>query len=351
MKGLEVDIRRKLKNFTLDIQMNVEGGTLGILGASGCGKSMTLKMIAGITDPDSGRISYNDHTFYDSSRKHSLSVQKRRVGYLFQSYALFPNMTVYQNIEAGFRGKKSIRRERTEELLKKFQLLNLKGQFPACLSGGQQQRTALARIINSEPELLFLDEPFSAMDSFLKEELQIELAKFLREYRHLTVIVSHNRDEIYKLCDHTMVMEDGKNIICRETKKLFEQPQYFQAARLTGCKNISHAVKKGPHLVEASDFGVLLKTEEKVPDDIQYVGVRAHDFIPVSENEGAENVFPVTVVETTEAPFEWILLFEHRNEKSSPMWMKMPRNIGDRLSERQIPQYISVSPDKILLLR
>lgn len=351
MKGLDVDIHRKLKNFDLDIRLNASVGTLGILGASGCGKSMTLKMIAGITDPDSGRISYNDKSFYDSHKKISLSVQERRVGYLFQSYALFPNMTVYQNIESGFRGKKTLRRERTEELLRKFQLENLKGQYPACLSGGQQQRTALARMINSKPEILFLDEPFSAMDSFLKEELQIELSNFLREYRHLTVIVSHNRDEIYKLCDHTMVMEDGKNVICQETRKLFEQPQYFQAARLTGCKNISHAVKKGPYLVEAADFGIVLKTKEKVPDDIQYVGVRAHDFIPVSENEEAENMFPVTVVETTEAPFEWILLFRHGREESSPMWMKIPRNIGDLLSQKQIPEYMSVSPEKILLLR
>lgn len=351
MKGLEIDICRKLKNFDLGIKLSVEGGTLGILGASGCGKSMTLKMAAGITSPDSGRISYDGKVFYDSRKKVDLSVQKRKVGYLFQNYALFPNMTVYQNIAAGFRGKKKLRKECTERLLEKFQLEDLRGQYPSCLSGGQQQRTALARIINSQPEVLLLDEPFSAMDSFLKEELQIELKEFLREYQHLTVIVSHNRDEIYKLCDRTMVMEDGKNVICKETKKLFEEPEYFQAARLTGCKNLSRARKTGPYMVEAVDYGITLKTKAAVPDDIQYVGIRAHDFIPSSAHAGAENLFPVDVREVTEAPFEWSILFDHREGKGSPMWMKIPKKIGDTLKGRQMPEYMSVSPDKILLLR
>lgn len=351
MKGLDIDICRKLKNFDLGIKLRVEGGTLGILGASGCGKSMTLKMMAGITSPDSGRISYDGTVFYDSQKKISLPVQERKVGYLFQNYALFPNMTVYQNIAAGFRGKKAFRSEHTEELLKKFQLEDLRGQYPSCLSGGQQQRTALARIINSQPEILLLDEPFSAMDSFLKEELQIELKKFLREYQHLTVIVSHNRDEIYKLCDHTMVMEDGKNVICKETKKLFEEPEYFQAARLTGCKNLSRARKSGPYEVEAVDFKIALKTKEAVPDDIQYVGVRAHDFIPSAANSTDGNVFPVTVKEVTEAPFEWSILFCHREERGSSMWMKIPKNIGDTLNRQQMPEYMSVSADKIILLR
>lgn len=349
MRGLDIKICRKLKNFDLDIKMRMESGTLGILGSSGCGKSMTLKMIAGITAPDSGRIAYGEKVFYDSHKRINIPVQKRNVGYLFQSYALFPNMTVYQNVAAGFRGKKKNSRESTEKLLAKFQLEDLRDQYPGHLSGGQQQRTALARIINSEPEILFLDEPFSAMDSFLKEELQIELKEFLKEFQHLTVIVSHNRDEIYQLCDHTMVMQDGKNVICKETKKLFEQPEYFAAARLTGCKNMSRARKIGPHLVEAVDFGITMKTEKEVPDDIRYVGVRAHDFVPAGDSDKTVNYYPVRVLEVTEAPFEWIILL--KCEAGKPMWMKIPKNIGDRLDARQMPEYMQIRPDKILLLR
>lgn len=349
MRGLDVKICRKLKNFDLDIKMRMESGTLGILGSSGCGKSMTLKMIAGITAPDSGRIAYGEKLFYDSQKRINIPVQKRNVGYLFQSYALFPNMTVYQNVTAGFRGKKKNRREQTEKLLTKFQLEDIRGQYPGHLSGGQQQRTALARIINSEPEILFLDEPFSAMDSFLKEELQMELKEFLKEFQHLTVIVSHNRDEIYQLCDHTMVMQDGKNVICKETKKLFEQPEYFAAARLTGCKNLSQARKKGSHLVEAVDFGFTMKTEKEVPDDIRYVGVRAHDFVPAGDSDKTVNHYPVRVMEVTEAPFEWIILL--KCEAGKPMWMKIPKNIGDTLNVKQMPDYMQIRPDKILLLR
>lgn len=351
MEGLRVDISRRLDNFELNLNVEMQGKTLGILGASGCGKSMTLKMIAGIIRPDGGKILYQGKPFYDSEKKIDLPVQKRKVGYLFQNYALFPNMTVYQNIAAGYQGNKTSRVQATEELIRKFRLSDLKDQYPAHLSGGQQQRTALARIVNSNPEILLLDEPFSAMDSFLKEELQVELRDFLKEFGHLTVIVSHSRDEIYKLCDQTMVMENGKSIVLKDTKQLFEQPEYVQAARLTGCKNLSRARKAGDYLVEAVDFGIRLQTAVKVADDIRYVGIRAHDFIPAGEHEAENQAFPITVCEVTEAPFEWIILFKCSKEDRSPMWMKIPKNIGDTMRQEQVPKYMKVPPEKILLLR
>ncbi|MGC4019122.1 MAG: ATP-binding cassette domain-containing protein [Muricomes sp.] len=250
MNKLQADFQKTLKNFDLRMDFAMDQGCLGILGASGCGKSMTLKAIAGIVTPDEGKIYTDKATFYDSTKKVNLAPQKRKVGYLFQNYALFPNMTVAENIAAGIRqtenGKnQKMRRQAVKEqvksLLAQFQLEGLENQYPVRLSGGQQQRTALARILASKPDILLLDEPFSAMDSYLREELQIELYKRLKEFPGCSVIVSHDRDEIYKLCSHTMVMGNGRNIICEETEKLFEQPRYMQAARLTGCKNISRA--------------------------------------------------------------------------------------------------------------
>ena len=200
--------------------------------------------------------------------KVNLPPRKRSVGYLFQSYALFPNMTVFQNIEAGIQGKKAAKRERAMEMMEKFHLSELASGYPARLSGGQQQRVALARILACEPELLLLDEPFSALDSYLKEELQFELKQHLREFGKTTIIVSHDRDEIYKLCDRTMVMGQGEILVSKDTKELFEQPERVIAARLTGCKNISRAKKCGMHKVYAMDWGVELTVDRKVSEKI-----------------------------------------------------------------------------------
>lgn len=355
MKKLQADFQKKLKNFDLQMQFAMEEGCLGILGASGCGKSMTLKTIAGIVTPDEGKISTEKTVFYDSAEKLSLAPQKRKVGYLFQNYALFPNMTVAENIAAGIRpweegtafraGKQNVR-EQVKNLLVQFQLEGFENQYPMKLSGGQQQRTALARILASRPDILLLDEPFSAMDSYLREELQIELNKRLKAFSGCTIIVSHDRDEIYKLCTHTMIMGEGRNIICEETEKLFSNPGYMQAARLTGCKNISRAKRTGTRTVQALDWGVEFCVDREMPEQLSYIGVRAHDFIPIAVNdERQENVIQVYPCDVTRAPFEWTLLFQNKEDPKEYIWMKQERG------KWQIPQKVWVSPEKILLLK
>jgi molybdate transport system ATP-binding protein len=179
--SLTVDIHKQLGRFSLDASFRADGGTLGLLGASGSGKSLTLKCIAGIERPDRGKILLNGVTLFDSERWINLPPQKRRVGYLFQNYALFPNMTVRQNILCGIRWERD-RARRAAELRRVVELLHLQGleeQRPDQLSGGQQQRTALARILVSRPELLMLDEPFSALDEHLRDQLQIQMKKLL----------------------------------------------------------------------------------------------------------------------------------------------------------------------------
>lgn len=355
MKKLEADFRKKLKNFDLQMNFDMEEGCLGILGASGCGKSMTLKTIAGIVSPDSGKIETEKTVFYDSSKKTNLSPQKRKVGYLFQNYALFPNMTVAENIAAGIRpaekknrgpgtGGQSVRKQ-VKDLIEQFQLEGLENQYPIRLSGGQQQRTALARILASRPDVLLLDEPFSAMDSYLREELQIELDSRLKAFSGCSIIVSHDRDEIYKLCSHTMIMGEGTNIIFEETKKLFDQPRYVQAARLTGCKNISKAERIGSRTIRASDWGVEFCIDRELPERLSYIGIRAHDFIPADVNdERRENVIQVFPCGMTKAPFEWTLLFQNKENPKGNMWMKQERG------KEQMPEKVWVDQSKILLL-
>ncbi len=176
--ALEVAIKKYYPDFSLDVNFYTEKGILGVLGASGCGKSMTLKCIAGIETPDEGKIILNARVLFDSEKKINLSPQKRNIGYLFQNYALFPHMNVEENIAVGIKIKEE-KNEIIAKYLKIFHLENLKKAYPKNLSGGQQQRVALARIFASQPDILMLDEPFSALDDFLKWQVELELAKVL----------------------------------------------------------------------------------------------------------------------------------------------------------------------------
>ena len=202
-KLLKVNIQKELKEFDLDVDFELKKGCLGILGPSGCGKSMTLKSIAGIVNPDNGFISLNDTVYFDSSNKTNLKPQKRNVGYLFQNYALFPNMTVEENVAIGL--GKDYDKNHLSEIIKRYHLNGLEKRYPRELSGGQQQRVALARIMAYGPDVILLDEPFSAMDTFLKEQLRLELVNSLRDFDGFSIMVTHNRDEAFQFCDELIV--------------------------------------------------------------------------------------------------------------------------------------------------
>ena len=177
---------------------------------------MTLKSIAGIELPDSGRIEISGRVFFDKEKKVNLKPQKRNVGYLFQNYALFPTMTVAQNIAAGLKGNKAENEKRVQEMIRKFRLQGLEKHLPGQLSGGQQQRVALARIMAYEPDVILLDEPFSALDMYLKDRLQRELSEMLEDYPGTVILVSHNRDEVYRFCEDLAVIDKGQDRRVRE---------------------------------------------------------------------------------------------------------------------------------------
>lgn len=236
--ALYVDIEKKLGSFHLRAKFEVDGETLALLGASGCGKSMTLKCIAGIERPDRGRIVLDGETLFDSEAHIDLPPQKRRVGYLFQQYALFPNMTAEQNILCGIRsGTRAEKRRALSEAVRMFRLEGLEKKLPAQLSGGQQQRVALARILCSKPKAILLDEPFSALDGFLKWNLELELSELLAGFAGPIIWVSHDLGECRRNCGCVCVMESGRTGGVMALDALIAHPDSLSAARLTGCKN------------------------------------------------------------------------------------------------------------------
>lgn len=351
--GITVQIKKRLGDFNLDVKFQGQSDRIGILGASGCGKSMTLKSIAGIETPDEGRIAVAGKVFFDSSALMNVRPQKRNIGYLFQNYALFPTMTVSENIKAGLKGTKEEKRKRAQEMMEKFQIVSLADRLPGELSGGQQQRAALARILAYEPDVILLDEPFSALDMFLKDRLQKEMAEMLKDYQGIVIMVSHSRDEIYRFSKELLVMENGHSVIYGETKKIFENPVHKESAKLTGCKNIAGIKKIDEHTVEVSDWGILLHTENKVPEDADYIGYRAHDFLPVW-GERKENSLKVDIDTMAEFPFEHnYYLFPEGKAKGNGInisWF-VQREMLSILKEKGVPDYLEIKEDKLMFLK
>ena len=269
---------------------------------------MTLKCIAGIETPDSGRIVLNDRVLYDSSKKINLPPQKRRVGYLFQNYALFPNMTVAQNIGFALEGKTD-ETNIVKEFMQKLRLQGLENKYPAQLSGGQQQRTALARMLALDTEMIMFDEPLSALDSFLKWELEQELLDIFGTFDRPILYVSHDRGEVFRLCDDIVILDKGE-IVSNSTKhELFENPRTVTGTILTGCKNISPAFCRGNGIAIAEAWGVGFKIPQGImeAEKIRFVAVRAHLMQPGSDYE---NVFNAQIVNVIEDVFNWIVVLK-----------------------------------------
>ena len=338
---LKVNIQKKLKEFDLEVDFEFGKRCLGILGPSGCGKSMTLKSIAGIVDPDNGVISLSagDETVYfDSSKKINLKPQDRNVGYLFQNYALFPNMTVEENIACGL--SKHDDRKIVSDMIKRFHLAGLEKRYPRQLSGGQQQRVALARILAYGPDVILLDEPFSAMDTFLKEQLRIELVNSLRDFDGFSVMVTHDRDEAFQFCDELIVLDEGKIIAKGDTYEIFENPRKVQVARLTGCKNISKIEVIDDYHLKSLDWGITFEVSEKISSNITHIGIRAHNFSAANEDD--VNVMNTKNAKKLEMPFEWEITLDNG------LWWKQDKRIREH--DFEIPEYLKVDPNDIILL-
>ncbi|WP_300382078.1 ATP-binding cassette domain-containing protein [Clostridium sp.] len=348
--SLFVDIKKKLKGFQLNVSFETNGDYLGILGASGSGKSMTLKCIAGIENPDEGRIVINGKVLFDSEKKINLKPQERNIGYLFQDYALFPNMTVEENIKIGITGSKDEKEQKVKEMIKSFHLQGLEKKYPSQLSGGQQQRVAMARCIVYKPDILMLDEPFSALDSHLKDQLQTEVLELLKLYKGEVLMVTHSRDEVYKFCKNLVIVDKGNSILLGNTKETFKDPKLLEVAKLTGCKNISKCKVLSSNSLYAVDWDIILETEKIVPENIKYVGIRAHNFqnIDSIKEKEAKNIVECKIHKTVEGVFEYNIIFENKNIKSgnnnSTMLYKIKKEEWENRKDKEnlyleIPKY------------
>ena len=344
--GVSVHIKKQLDSFLLDISFESEAKRIGILGASGCGKSMTLKSIAGIVVPDEGKIEAGGRVFFDSSARINLKPQKRNAGYLFQNYALFPTMTVEKNIAAGLRGNRAETAARVKQMAEKFQLQGLEKRLPSELSGGQQQRVALARIMAYEPDIILLDEPFSALDMYLKDQLQRELSEMLKDYEGTVILVSHNRDEVYRFSEELLVIDQGKIAVSGKTKEIFENPVSREAARLTGCKNFSRARRMDAHTAEALDWGITLHTSGEIPEDTLWIGYRAHDFVPIWGG-GGENMLKFDLESSAELPFEQNYYIR---AEETVCWFVQREKMRE-IEEKGLPDYLRLEEEKMLFLR
>ena len=345
--SIVVDIEKTLGDFHLKMAFEAGNETLALLGASGSGKSMTLKCIAGIEKPDRGRIVVDDVVLFDSEKHINLPPQQRHTGLLFQNYALFPNMTVLQNIRAGANREpdRKKREAMVAAIMDSFGLTPLAHHLPSQLSGGQQQRTALARILVSNPNILLLDEPFSALDNHLRFRLEQEVRQLIGRFGKTVVLVSHDRDEVFRLSDSIAVVSDGSIDAVGSKSEVFHNPQTRMGAMLTGCKNISAVEILDENHIQATDWGLTLEVPE-IPADTKAVGVRMHDIRPGA----GKNTFRCRVVEEIENPFSYTILLQRVNSTgASPIGWELEKAVWNKLRAPEIG--VCLPPEALLLLK
>ena len=352
--GLFVDIQKQTDDFKLEVKFN-SNDRLGFLGASGAGKSMILRCIAGIETPNKGSIILNGRVLFDSSRGINIPTRDRRIGFLFQNYALFPHFTVAQNIAFGLPNNlaKSKIKQQVEALLVAVQLQGYSGRYPHELSGGEQQRVALARALASFPEALLLDEPFSALDTYLRTQLEQQLISTLSTYQGVTLFVTHNLEEAYRVCDNLLVMEKGSAIAYNSKQEIFAHPATFRVAQLTGCKNFSHAVAKTPQQVEAVDWGCTLQVIEPIPDKLSHIGIRAHQIIFTGDTN-QDNTFPCFLVQTSETPHRITLFLKLHSSPTSLQDYHLQAEVFKEkwatLKDIPYPWYVKLDPLRLILM-
>ncbi|NLX90150.1 MAG: sulfate/molybdate ABC transporter ATP-binding protein [Firmicutes bacterium] len=289
---LAVDIERDLPGFQLRVSFTCGESTLGLLGSSGSGKSMTLRCIAGLDRPTRGRITLGKRVLFDSAAGINLPPQQRRVGFLFQNYALFPHLTVAGNIAMGLRGMERQKREKiVKEMISRVKLDGLENRYPRQLSGGQQQRVALARALVLQPEVLLLDEPFSALDNHLRSEMEQELKVLLNNFSGSSVFVTHNLEEAYRLCPNLLILEDGKVIASGSREDIFNKPPNLSTARITGCQNLSKIRVLQDNTVEALDWGCFLRiTADNMLEGASYAGISSRHIRPAGKDDHVNTV-------------------------------------------------------------
>ena len=349
---LLVRMQKHLPGFTLQTNFTAGEQPLGLLGASGSGKSMTLRCIAGLETPTDGRIVLNGRVLFDFQRRINVPPRDRRIGFLFQNYALFPHLTVVQNIAFGLQDLSQTERTlRVAHYLEMMQLQGTAQRYPAQLSGGQQQRVALARALAIAPEALLLDEPLSALDTYLRSQIERLLGEVLAAYEGVTLFVTHKLEEAYRICPHLLVLSQGEAIAYGPKQDIFERPPNFQVAQVTECKNFSRARRTTSQQIEALDWNCTLRVLEPIPEPLTYIGIRAHHLLFTENIE--ENTFPCWVVHTSETQHRITLYLKLHNPPTAQEYhlqVEIYKEKWAELKERPSPWLIQLHPLRLILL-
>lgn len=316
---------------------------------------MTLRCIAGIETPTRGTIVLNQRILYDSRKGINLPVRERRVGFLFQHYALFPHLTVAQNIAYGLKGlSQAARARQVASHLDQVKLSGFEHRYPHQLSGGQQQRVALARALAVNPDILLLDEPFSALDTHLRNDLEKQLIETLSRYPGLTLFVSHNLEETYRVCQNLLVLSAGKTIAYGQKQTIFDRPGSLAVAQLTGCKNYSRLRIIDRQTIHAADWNCTLQTSELVSATHSHVGVRAHH-ITFPATPGRPNTFPAWLAATSETPHRMTLYLKLAepplHAEDYHLQAEVYKEKWHDLQDRPLPWWVCLDPARLLLLQ
>ena len=362
--SLSVSIKKHFPAFTLDVNIEAGNETLGWLGESGCGKSLTMRCIAGIETPDEGKIVVNGKTFFEREAGKrptvNLSPQERKTALLFQNYMLFPNLTVAENVAAGIDRKlpKEEREAQVNAELKRFGLDGLDKRYPSQLSGGQQQRVALARMLAAKPDILMLDEPFSALDAHLKGALEQNLAGLFETFHGTILYVSHDIDEALRFCDRIAVIEKGHVMEVSTGNNLVNNPQSAASIKLSGCKNATPARRINDHRVFLPAWGIEVETDKPVQENLTCMGVRA--FFLEQAKEPGRNTYRVRVVRTSDSRFDRSALLEFLDrepgadkvvDQTENEMKYLEQHLFWRIDKLKVPEEKLPVKDEVLLIR
>lgn len=347
---LDVEIRKRMTGFNLEVAFRAGQKTLGVLGPSGSGKSMTLRAIAGLETPDEGRIVLNGRALFDSSRGLNLPSRRRRVGFLLQDYALFPHMTVEENVAFGLhslpRGESG---KRVREQIARVQLQGLEHRYPRQLSGGQQQRAALARALAIDPEVLLLDEPLSALDVHLRSQMEALLVETLAAFQGVSLYVTHNLEEAYRIAEEIVVISNGQETALGPKEAIFRHPPNYSTAQVTGCKNFSRARSAPAGGIDALDWGCRLNLSP--PSSFEWIAIRAHHIGFALNGQEGDSV-PCRLVRGIEGPFRMTLYLEILLPAAPAahhhLQAEITKDKWETLKHEPFPWYAHLAPDKLM---
>ena len=360
--NLIVDIEKKRSQFYVKVNFIADSYPLAILGASGAGKTTVVRCIAGLETPDRGFIMLNGRVLYDSVNQINLPVKERNCGLLFQDYALFPHLTVRENIAFGISNKLSNKEVQTivEKQLIAVALIDKGDRFPQELSGGEKQRVALARVKANNPEIMLLDEPFSALDTYLRHQQEKLLRQSLQTYKGVTLLITHNLEEAYRICSNLLVIDRGKAIAFGNKEEIFKHSPNVKTAQVTNCKNFSQGVVLNKNQVKSKDWNCILEIEN-IPQEIINslrsnitIGIRAHQII-LTKDSNAVNTFSCWLASYSETQHRvtcYLKLHSLPHHKEDyHLQVEVIKDKWLELQKQSFPWNVELKPDRIMIFQ